>query len=62
MFRGRHDDTEEGLNKRFGWYFDNVIPAMNYFKGKDGYEFLIINGEQSIEDVHKDIIKSLELI
>ena len=32
---------------------------MNYFKGKDGYTIYTINGEQSIEDVHKDIIKAL---
>jgi adenylate kinase family enzyme len=57
--RGRHDDTDEGLSKRFGWYFDNVVPAMNYFKDKENYKIYTINGEQSIKDVHKDIIKAL---
>lgn len=59
MARGRADDTKEGLAKRFNEYKNNVIPAMNYFKDKEDYEIYSINGEQSIEDVHKDIIKAL---
>ncbi|MFZ3015652.1 MAG: nucleoside monophosphate kinase [Minisyncoccia bacterium] len=59
LLRGRHDDTEEGLLKRFNEYENNVIPAMNYFRDKENYEIYTINGEQSVEDVHKDIIKAL---
>lgn len=61
LLRGRHDDTEEGLRQRFAEYTNKVIPSMNYFKGKVGYTVHTINGEQSIEAVHKDIIKSLNL-
>ncbi len=57
--RGRSDDTDEGIAKRFQEYIHNVIPAMDYFKGKAGYETFTINGEQSIEDVHKDIIEKI---
>lgn len=57
--RGRADDTDEGLAKRFEEYENNVVPAMNYFKGKDGYTIYEINGEQSVEDVHKEIITKL---
>lgn len=59
LLRGRTDDTEEGLKKRFDEYVNNVVPAMNYFKDKTGYTIYTINGEQSVEDVHKDIIKEL---
>jgi len=59
--RGRHDDSDEGLSKRFGWYFDNVLPAMNYFKNKENYTLYTINGEQPIENVHQDIIKALNI-
>jgi adenylate kinase len=61
LLRGRHDDTEEGIKRRFEEYENNVIPSMNYFKGKDGYEIFKINGEQSKEDVSRDIIKALNL-
>jgi len=59
--RARNDDTEEGTKKRFSEHENNVIPAMNYFKNKENYEFYEINGEQSVEDVHKDIIEALKL-
>ncbi len=59
--RARADDTDEGISKRFDEYINNVIPAMNYFKDKAGYTIHTINGDQSIEDVQKDIIKALNL-
>ena len=59
LLRGRHDDTKEGIAKRFDEYENNVIPAMNYFKNKEGYTIYTINGEQTVESVHKDIIKAL---
>lgn len=59
LLRGRSDDTEEGLKKRFDEYINNVVPSMNYFKSKAGYTIYTINGEQTIENVHKDIISAL---
>ena len=59
LARGRADDTPEGITQRFKEYVNNVIPAMNYFKGKAGYTIYTVNGEQSIEAVHADIIKAL---
>jgi len=59
LLRGRADDTEAGLRKRFNEYLNKVIPAINYFKDKQNYLIYTINGEQSVEDVHKDIIKAL---
>jgi adenylate kinase len=59
--RARSDDTEEGIAKRFDEYVNNVMPSMEYFKGKEGYTLHTINGEQSIEAVHADIIAALNL-
>lgn len=59
LLRGRADDTKEGIEKRFDEYINKVVPSMNYFKDKGGYTIYTINGEQSIENVHKDIIKEL---
>ncbi len=59
--RGRADDTDEGITQRFNEYINNVIPAMNYFKDKTGYTLYTINGEQSIEDVHKELILKIGL-
>jgi len=59
LLRGRHDDTKEGMAKRIEEFKNNVVPSMNYFKGKEGYEIYTINGEQSRENVFKDIINKL---
>ncbi len=59
--RARSDDTDEGIAKRFDEYVNNVVPSMNYFKDKSGYTLHTINGEQSVEAVHADIIKALNI-
>lgn len=60
LLRGRADDTKEGIEKRFDEYITKVVPSMNHFKGKENYTIHTINGEQTIESVHRDIIKALE--
>ena len=60
--RGRSDDTDEGISNRFDEYVNNVIPSMDHFKDKEGYTMYTINGEQSIDEVHKEIINKLNLI
>lgn len=59
--RGRSDDTDEGISNRFDEYVNNVIPSMKYFEGKEGYTLYKINGEQSILNVHNEIINSIGL-
>ncbi len=59
--RARNDDTDEGIAKRFDEYVNNVLPSMDYFKDKTGYNLFTINGEQSIEEVHNEIISKLGL-
>lgn len=59
LLRGRSDDTKEGIEQRFEEYINKVIPAMDYFKDKENCAIYTINGEQSIENVHMDIVKAL---
>lgn len=59
MERKRADDTPEKIQNRLDWYERDVVPSVNYFKGKDKFDFIEINGEQTVEEVHKDIIKAL---
>lgn len=56
--RGRSDDTDEGITRRFWEYETNVIPSMKALQAK-GYTLHTVNGEQSIEAVHEDIKKAL---
>ena len=57
--RKRADDTPEKIQNRLDWYEKDVIPSIEYFRNKPCCNFIEINGEQSIENVHKDIIKAL---
>ncbi len=60
--RGRFDDvTEDAVNKRLDWFDADVLPAIEYFKNSENH-FYEINGEQSIEKVHSDILSVLPFI
>jgi len=55
--RGREDDTTEAINTRLGLFEKEVMPVVKYYEKSN--RLIRINGEQSIEDVHKDIMEEL---
>ncbi len=59
LARGRDDDNSYGIEKRLDWFEKDTYPAVEYFKKDDKYTFIEINGEQSIENVHKEIVQKL---
>ena len=61
LSRKRADDTEEDIKARLDWYEAEVVPAVDYFRNNKDYKFIDIKGEQTIEEVHNDMIKVLEL-
>jgi adenylate kinase family enzyme len=61
LLRARHDDTEEGIVRRLGWYKTEVVPAIEYLQKRPRYLFHAINGEQTPEAVHRDILLALNL-
>jgi len=54
----RVDDTVSGVKSRLAWFKTDVQPVINFYR-KTG-RLIKINGEQSIEDVFKDILKVLK--
>jgi adenylate kinase len=54
----RADDTEETARKRLGVYFSQTMPLIEYYT-KAG-KLVESNGEQSIEEVGKDLIAVIE--
>lgn len=54
----RADDTIAGVKERLRWFKSEVMPVINYYKKRG--RLVKINGEQSIEDVFKDILKGLK--
>jgi len=59
--RGRSDDSDEEIKKRLNWYRENTLPAVEYFKNDPDYKFISINGEQTIEEVHQEIMEKIGL-
>jgi adenylate kinase family enzyme len=56
LARERGDDKIEQIEKRLDWFEKNVRPAMDYFRDNEFYNFITVNGEQSVEDVHKELM------
>lgn len=53
--RARSDDHDAAIEARFNEYEQATLPILNYYR-THGIEVVAVNGEQSIEDVHKEII------
>lgn len=59
LLRRREDDNERAIKNRLSEFEEFVVPVIDYFK-KSG-RLLTVNGEQSIDDVHKDVLKVLDI-
>lgn len=59
LSRGRLDDHHEAINKRFEEYEESIKPILVHFK-EASIPVHDINGEQSVEAVHQDILKCLK--
>jgi len=55
--RRREDDTPEAINNRLDLFEREVMPVIEYYdKSK---RLTKVNGEQSVEDVHRDILRAI---
>jgi adenylate kinase len=61
LARGRADDQLEDIEKRLEWFDKDVVPAIEYYRNNPKYKFVEVDGEQSIEKIHEDLISMLEL-
>jgi len=59
LARGRADDTDEEIDKRLDWFDADVLPAVDYYEKNSDYTFHRINGEQSVEDVSRELLDQL---
>lgn len=61
--RGRADDKSlQAIEERMKWYEEFVVPAVRYYWQNDNYKLLHINGEQTIEQVHAEIITKMGIL
>jgi|AntRauTorckE6833_2_1112554.scaffolds.fasta_scaffold00357_32 adenylate kinase family enzyme len=60
--RKRADDVEEkSIQERMNWFENEVSEVIDYYRAHKSHNFIEIKGEQSIDKVHEDILKSLDL-
>ncbi|MBU3668496.1 MAG: hypothetical protein FGM57_00845 [Candidatus Taylorbacteria bacterium] len=57
---GRADDSNsEYIERRLNFFDHEVMPAIEYFKHNAGYNFIHIKGEQTVEEVTRDMFSKL---
>lgn len=61
MSRGRGDDNKDDIDARLQWFKSDVVPAINFFKNNADYKYVEVNGEQSIEEVQRELIEKLSI-
>lgn len=59
--RGRADDQPGDIDNRLDWFDRDVLPAVEYYEHNPDYHFHRINGEQSVEAVHEELLSSLKI-
>ncbi len=59
--RKRFDDTEEKVRERLSWFRRDVSLAIKFFEEHSYYKVVHVNADQSIEDVHKDVLEALNI-
>lgn len=57
--RHRADDADRMIKSRLDWFDTDVVPVVEYFKTNPEVNFIGIDGERSIEEIHNDIVLKL---
>lgn len=57
--RGRFDDTEKSINERLNYFDELIMPVIDYYEKKSKYKLVKVNGERSIEEVHREILEKV---
>lgn len=59
--RARNDDTEESIEERLRWYREDTLPVLDYYRVRSDTFVHDLNGTDSIDGVHKQILSALKL-
>ena len=59
--RGRIDDeTDDAIKRRLDWFEADVEPAIDYYRTHKKHQYIEVDGEQTPEQIHQDIVETLE--
>lgn len=59
LLRGRGDDSESAIDSRLNEYDRTVVPMLETAKNDPFFTYIEVNGEQSVEAVHEEMMKAL---
>lgn len=59
--RARLDDTPEAIEARLVWYRNETLPVIAYYRNRPDTVVFDINGNDSIEGVHNQILRALNI-
>ena len=58
--RGRSADNQiEKMKTKMAWFESDVKPALEYLKTNSNFDFIHINGEQTVDEVHQEILSKI---
>ena len=59
--RGRMDDGKDDIAKRLAWYETDVVPTIEFYRNNPRYNFIQVNGERSVDEIHAEIVEKAGL-
>lgn len=60
--RARKDDTPESIEARLKWYREETIPVISYYRKRPDTTVHDIDGTDTIDGVHAQILQALDLV
>lgn len=60
LARGRGDDSENAIENRLNEYDRFMLPMIEMMKSDSFFEYLELNGEGKVEDIHSELISNIE--
>ena len=60
--RARADDTAESIEERLRWYREDTLPVLDYYRARPDITVHDINGMDTIDGVHTQILEALKLV
>lgn len=61
LSRAREDDTHESIEARLAWYRNETLPVVEYYRNRFQTTVYDIDGTDTIEGVHTQILSALGL-
>jgi adenylate kinase family enzyme len=61
MTRSRSDDVASAIENRMNWFDRDVLPALEFFRTNKDCTVIGINGEQTPDAIHEEIMRKIHI-